>query len=87
MEDIETDNLEIVIRDDGKVVWINTEKCVFRAYITGKLTVDDRRVKSKPESRKERLEHFLWNEGFTLDQCYKYAKRIDKLLDKWNKVK
>jgi len=43
MEDIEVDNLEIVIREDGKVVWINTEKCVFRAYVVKKLTVDDRR--------------------------------------------
>ena len=47
MEDIEVDNLEIVIRADSKVVWINAEKCVFRAYINGKITVDDRRSKKE----------------------------------------
>ena len=36
--------VEVVIRCDSKVVWINTEKgCIFRACRIKKLTVDDRR--------------------------------------------
>jgi len=51
MKDIAVDNLEIVIRDDGKVVWLNTEKCVFRAYVIKKLTVDDRRKPIKSTTK------------------------------------
>lgn len=36
--------LQIVIREDSKVVWINTERCcVFRACQIKKLVIDDRR--------------------------------------------
>ncbi len=40
------DTLEIVIREDGKVVWVNTEVCyVFRARGIKNLIIDDRRKK------------------------------------------
>lgn len=36
--------VEVVIREDGKVIWINTEKgCVFRACRIGELFVNDER--------------------------------------------
>jgi hypothetical protein len=36
--------LEIAVRNDGKVVWVNTEKgCIFRACQISKLILDDRR--------------------------------------------
>ena len=36
--------VEVSIRDDGKVIWINTEKgCVLRICRIGKLILDDRR--------------------------------------------
>lgn len=35
---------EVVIRDDGKVIWVNTEKgCVFRLCQIKSLSIDDRR--------------------------------------------
>ncbi len=37
-------HLEITIREDGKVVWLNTELlCVFRACQIGEITVVDLR--------------------------------------------
>lgn len=36
--------IEISIREDGRVVWINNgEKCLFRACRIEKLVIDDRR--------------------------------------------
>jgi len=47
MEDItEVDEVEILIRDDGSVVWINTEKgCVLRICQIKHLTLNDCRSK------------------------------------------
>ena len=40
--------VEVVIRSDGKVVWVNTEKgCQFQACQIGRLIIDDRRGKTK----------------------------------------
>ncbi len=38
------DYVEIVIKEDGKVVWINTGGCVFRACRIGQLVIEDRRT-------------------------------------------
>jgi hypothetical protein len=36
--------VEVVIREDGKVVWVNTEKgCILRVCRIGKFILDDRR--------------------------------------------
>lgn len=45
MKDITgAEEVQIVIRNDSKVIWVNTEKgCVFRICQIKKLEVDDRR--------------------------------------------
>jgi len=41
---MELDCLEIIIRQDGKTVWINNEeKCLFRAQQINKLIIRDNR--------------------------------------------
>ena len=44
--------VEIVIRSDGKVVWVHTEKgCQFRACQIKRLIIDDRRGKQRIKKR------------------------------------
>lgn len=45
-----TDIVEISIREDGKVVWVNTEDgCQLRiCRIKGKIEIDDRRPNASP---------------------------------------
>jgi len=47
MKDITAPEIvQIVIRNDSKVIWINTEKgCIFRACKIKELEIDDMRVK------------------------------------------
>lgn len=41
------DEVAVLIREDGKVVWINVNgQCMFRACRIGKLTLVDHRVQS-----------------------------------------
>jgi len=41
-------HIQILIREDGKTIWINSEThCLFRACRIGTLSIDDQRPKDK----------------------------------------
>jgi hypothetical protein len=68
--------IEISIRDDSKVIWVNdAAKCVLRICRIEKLVLDDRRLRAKPLTHL--LEHFKALEGVELP--YSVGKRLTNL--------